>query len=68
MPLTSSQTHAVEEVLRNSLRHKFRNYNPEPASMPFHTRLLGKDRHFFHLFTLLILILAQAFLSRLQRH
>jgi len=44
MPLTSSQTHAVEEVLRNSLRHKFRNYNPEPASMPFHTRLLGKDR------------------------
>src|SRR3972149_8832630 len=44
MPLTSSQTHAVEEVLRNSLRHKFRNYNPDPASMPFHTRLLGKDR------------------------
>ncbi|MFH1562891.1 MAG: TdeIII family type II restriction endonuclease, partial [Nitrospirota bacterium] len=26
------------------LRHKFQNYNPEPASMPFHTRLLGKDR------------------------
>lgn len=44
MPLTLSQMHAVEEVLRNSLRHKFRNYNPEPASMPFHTRLLGKDR------------------------
>jgi hypothetical protein len=44
MPLTLSQMHAVEEVLRSSLRHKFQSYNPEPASMPFHTRLLGKDR------------------------
>lgn len=34
----------IETVLRNSLRHKFQNYDPEPASMPFHTRLLGKDR------------------------
>jgi len=34
----------VEEVLRISLRNKFKNYKPEPASMPFHTRLLGKDR------------------------
>lgn len=24
--------------------YKIQNYNPEPASMPFHTRLLGKDR------------------------
>jgi polyhydroxyalkanoate synthesis regulator phasin len=31
-------------ILKNSLRNKFSNYNPEPASMPFHTRLLGKDR------------------------
>jgi hypothetical protein len=31
-------------VLKNSLRHKFQNYKPEPAAMPFHTRLLGKDR------------------------
>src|SRR4030095_10838362 len=34
----------IETVLRNSLRYKFLNYKPEPASMPFHTRLLGKDR------------------------
>ncbi len=34
----------IELVLKNSLRHKFQNYQPEPASMPFHTRLLGKDR------------------------
>jgi hypothetical protein len=31
-------------VLRKSLEQKFRNYKPEPSSMPFHTRLLGKDR------------------------
>ncbi|MDO9028027.1 MAG: TdeIII family type II restriction endonuclease [Candidatus Roizmanbacteria bacterium] len=44
MPLTQPQIQAVKGVLKNSLRHKFQNYNPEPASMPFHTRLLGKDR------------------------
>lgn len=44
MTLTETQTTNIENVLRNSLRHKFQNYNPEPASMPFHTRLLGKDR------------------------
>ncbi|PKL46915.1 MAG: TdeIII family type II restriction endonuclease [Planctomycetes bacterium HGW-Planctomycetes-1] len=44
MALTPEQTASIEKVLRDSLRHKFQNYNPEPASMPFHTRLLGKDR------------------------
>ncbi len=44
MALTKQQITEIENVLRNSLRHKFKNYNPEPASMPFHTRLLGKDR------------------------
>lgn len=44
MSLNKSQIAQVEEVLRNSLRNKFQNYNPEPSSMPFHTRLLGKDR------------------------
>ncbi|MBI5969739.1 MAG: TdeIII family type II restriction endonuclease [Deltaproteobacteria bacterium] len=44
MTLTRTQINNVEDVLKNSLRHKFQNYNPEPASMPFHTRLLGKDR------------------------
>ncbi|MBF0556997.1 MAG: TdeIII family type II restriction endonuclease [Nitrospirae bacterium] len=41
-----SQEHIinVEHVLRNALRRKFQKYNPEPAHMPFHTRLLGKDR------------------------
>lgn len=44
MSLSKQQITEVENVLRTSLRHKFQNYNPEPAVMPFHTRLLGKDR------------------------
>ncbi len=44
MALTKQQIQQVETVLKNSLRNKFQNYKPEPASMPFHTRLLGKDR------------------------
>lgn len=44
MALTDIQKQEIEAVLKNSLRHKFQNYNPEPAIMPFHTRLLGRDR------------------------
>ena len=44
MALSKEQIISVEEVLKASLRSKFQNYKPEPASMPFHTRLLGKDR------------------------
>lgn len=44
MGLSTEQIQQVETVLRNNLRHKFQNYKPEPAAMPFHTRLLGKDR------------------------
>ena len=35
---------SVEHIIESALRKKFKNYNPEPAYMPFHTRLLGKDR------------------------
>lgn len=44
MALSPEQIHNVANVLKNALRNKFQSYNPEPASMPFHTRLLGKDR------------------------
>ena len=44
MSLTNQQKSHIQEVIINSLRDKFRNYNPEPAFMPFHFRLLGKDR------------------------
>ncbi len=44
MALTKEQIQSVEETIKNSLRNRFDTYNPEPAIMPFHTRLLGKDR------------------------
>ena len=44
MALSEKQIISIENVLKKSLRHKFQSYNPEPSSMPFHTRLLGKDR------------------------
>lgn len=44
MALTNQQKNDVEGTLKASLRNKFANHNPEPAAMPFHTRLLGKDR------------------------
>lgn len=44
MALTNEQVTQVENVLKTNLRNKFLTYNPEPAAMPFHTRLLGKDR------------------------
>lgn len=44
MALSKDQVKNIEETLKASLRNKFKNHNPEPASMPFHTRLLGKDR------------------------
>lgn len=44
MALSESQIGRIEDVLRSSLHHKLANYQPEPNSMPFHTRLLGKDR------------------------
>jgi hypothetical protein len=42
--LSINQTIEIENVLRNALRNKFQHHAPEPAYMPFHTRLLGKDR------------------------
>jgi len=42
--LSEFQSTEIADVLIYSLRHKFQTNNPEPAAMPFHTRLLGKDR------------------------
>ena len=44
MALTNQQKTHIQQVITTCLRNKFQNYNPEPASMPFHFRLLGKDR------------------------
>lgn len=44
MPLSETDIIKIENTIKNSLRNKFTTHNKEPASMPFHTRLLGKDR------------------------
>lgn len=44
MNLKDWQIKQIEKVIKDSLRKKFQNYNPETKSMPFHYRLLGKDR------------------------
>jgi len=42
--LSISQKDYIQEVIIDSLRKKFQNYSPESSNMPFHYRLLGKDR------------------------
>lgn len=37
-------TESIEKVIIDSLRKKFQSYKPETSHMPFHYRLLGKDR------------------------
>ncbi|OAV63179.1 MjaII restriction endonuclease [Bacteroidales bacterium Barb6XT] len=44
MALDQQQISSIENTLKSALRHKLQHYNPEPAIMPFHTKLLGKDR------------------------
>lgn len=39
-----SQKQNIEETIINCLRNKFKNYKPESSNMPFHYRLLGRDR------------------------
>lgn len=34
----------IEAIITAALQDKFRTYKPETTSMPFHTRLLGRDR------------------------
>lgn len=44
MAITPEQKTQLKNVIKDSLRTKFKNYNPETKHMPFHYRLLGKDR------------------------
>lgn len=44
MPLTSEKKETIKDVIKVSLRNKFKKYKPETINMPFHYRLLGKDR------------------------
>ncbi len=44
MALTIQQSKQIKEYLVGKIRYKLTTYNPETNSMPFHFRLLGKDR------------------------
>lgn len=44
MALTKETANAVENTIKSSIRNKFQKYKPETKEMPFHYRLLGKDR------------------------
>lgn len=42
--MTNEQKYHIKQVIINSLRNKIQNYKQESSNMPFHYRLLGKDR------------------------
>lgn len=44
MPLTEEQIRKIEDTIKDSLKKKFQRYRPETNKMPFHYRLLGRDR------------------------
>ena len=44
MELSQQKRDSIEKVIKTCLRNKFQNYKPESKNMPFHFRLLGRDR------------------------
>jgi type II restriction enzyme len=44
MALPKKHKDQITETIKVCLRQKFLNYKPETENMPFHFRLLGKDR------------------------
>ena len=45
MGLSSETTNEISELLIRIVREKLKNYKPETKYIPFHHRLLGKDRY-----------------------
>lgn len=44
MAINKQQSEEIKKYLVDKIRQKLESYNPETNSMPFHFRLLGKDR------------------------
>lgn len=44
MGLSDNKKERIQNLIINCIRNKLQNYHPESSSMPFHYRLLGKDR------------------------
>lgn len=45
MTLSKETSEKIEDLLKTVVREKLRTYQPETTHMPFHHRLLGKDRY-----------------------
>lgn len=44
MGLSNSQREQIADLLKERIRRKLSAYSPESNNMPFHVRLLGRDR------------------------
>ncbi len=44
MPIPDQRQQAIEHIIKEAIRRKLRDYKPETKHMPFHYRLLGRDR------------------------
>ena len=44
MALLPAKKAKIKDILKQSIINKFNKYKPESSNMPFHYRLLGKDR------------------------
>ena len=44
MAISTEQSNEIKHYLLQKIRQKLKRYNPETNSMPFHYRLLGRDR------------------------
>jgi len=44
MALSNEQRNEISDLLKQKIRQKLAKYNPETNNMPFHVRLLGKER------------------------
>ncbi|MCX7837967.1 MAG: TdeIII family type II restriction endonuclease [Anaerolineae bacterium] len=42
--MSNHQRDQIANLLKDQIRRKLSDYSPEPNSMPFHVRLLGRDR------------------------
>ena len=50
MSLSSAQKLLIEETISKTINNKLDNYSPETNEMPFHYRLIGKDKMYLYSF------------------
>ena len=50
MPLSTDQKYAIEKIIGKTINNKLDNYSPETGAMPFHYRLIGKDKIYLYRF------------------